>query len=483
MTLNLTEADQARVARLDATGQAELVRQGELEPADLVEVAIARIDRLNPILNAVITQAYTQAYDAVAAGLPDGPFRGVPFLLKDLVTEAAGIRFCEGSRFLADNVSTVDSELVVRYRRAGLVILGKANTCEFGMKPTAEPWLFGPTANPWDTRLTTGGSSGGPAAAVASGMVPMAHASDAGGSIRIPASCCGLFGLKPTRARNTMAPLYGDVLGGWGVEHALTRSVRDSAALLDATAGPAPGDPYLAPPPERPYVAEVGRPPGRLRIGWTARPAEGRPVHPDCRAALERTLVLCEELGHEIVERDLPGLTPEVGEAIGAVYGAATVWVVRYWSRHLGRDPERSELEPFTWALYEHGLRVGGGDYLLAVNDLQVFSRRVAEAFADLDVWMSPTLATPPLPLGVMVPTDADPWAGNQESAAMLGFPLVVANITGCPAMSVPMHWSPAGLPMGVNVMARFGDEGTLFRLAGQLEQARPWADRWPPVS
>jgi amidase len=471
------------LAQLDGVGQAALVHAGQISPGELVEAAIARIEALDPTLNAVITPLFDRARDEAARVPTTAPFAGVPFLVKDLVAEIDGVPFHEGSRYLRDVVSDYDSELVRRLRAAGMVILGKTNTPEFGMVPACEPLFTGPTRNPWDIARSTSGSSGGSAAAVASRMVPMAHGNDLGGSLRYPASACGLFGLKPTRARNTMAPLYGDVFGGWGVEHALTRSVRDSAALLDATAGPAPGDPYPAPPPERPYADEVGRPPGRLRIGWTARPAEGRPVHPDCRAALESTLVLCEELGHEIVERDLPEITPDVGDAIGAVYGAATVWVVRYWSRHLGRDPEHSEVEPFTWALYEHGLRVGAGDYLLAVNDLQVYSRRVAAALADLDAWMCPTLATPPLPLGVMVPTDDDPWAGNQESAAMLGFPLVVANITGCPAMSVPMHWSPAGLPMGVNVMTRFGDEGTLFRLAGQLEEARPWADRWPPVS
>jgi len=239
MDTNLTASDAERVAGLDATGQADLVRRGELAPSDLVTSAINRIERLNPMLNAVITTAFEQA---LAARPQDGPFTGVPYLLKDLFVEAAGVRFCQGSRFLRDNDSTVDSELVVRLRRAGLVILGKTNTPEFGMKPTAEPLLFGPTRNPWDTTRTTGGSSGGSAAAVASGLVPMAHASDAGGSIRIPASCCGLFGLKPTRARNPMGPLYGDAFGGWGVEHAVTRSVRDSAALLDATSGPSLGE-------------------------------------------------------------------------------------------------------------------------------------------------------------------------------------------------------------------------------------------------
>ena len=376
----------------------------------------------------------------------------------------------------------MDSELVVRLRRAGLVVVGKTNTPEFGMRPTAEPALFGATANPWDASLTTGGSSGGSAAAVASGMVPMAHANDSGGSIRIPASACGLFGLKPTRARNTLGPLYGDAFMGWAVDHALTRSVRDSAALLDATSGPARGDPYAAPPRQRAYVDEVGRPPGRLTVAWTARTDRGEQPDPVCRAALDEAVDLLVDLGHDVVERDMTELDDRVGAAIGTVYGAATVWIVRYWARLLGREPAPDELEPFTWALHEHGLRVSGGDLLLAVTDVQLFSRRIAEVFDDIDVWLSPTLATPPLPLGVMLVDADDPWAGNAESGRMVAYPLVAANITGNPAMSVPLHWTAADLPIGVHLMADYGNEGLLFRLARQLEEARPWDDRRPPV-
>jgi len=483
VTLHPTRSDRETIARLDAIAQAALVRTGQVGPGDLVEVAVARIEEFDGELNAVVTTTFDRARAAVAAGLPDGPFTGVPYLLKDLASEAAGVRFCEGSRFLRDNVSAVDSENVVRLRDAGLVLLGKTNTPEFGMRPTAEPVLFGPTRNPWDRSRTTGGSSGGSAAAVAAGLVPVAHANDAGGSIRIPASACGLFGLKPTRARNPLGPLYGDAFGGWAAEHVLTRSVRDSAAVLDVTRGPMPGDPYAVPEPERPYADEVGRPPGRLRVAWTATPAEGRPLHPECRAALERTLTLLEDLGHDLVERDLVELTPRVGEAIGTVYGAATTWVLEYWSRLLGREPDPDELDPFTWALVEHGCRVTAGQYLLAVTDLQAFSRQVAAVFADVDVWVSPTLAQPPLPLGLMVATADDPWHGNAESADMLGFPLVVANITGNPAMSLPLHWSADGLPVGVHVLAPFAREDVLFRLAGQLEEAAPWAGRWPPYS
>src|SRR5690242_20886171 len=291
---------------LDATAQAELVRTGQMTAAELVTAAIERIEALNPVLNAVVTPVFDRAAEAAQA-CPAGPFCGVPYLLKDLACEMEGVRFTEGSRFLTGNVSAFDSELVLRLRRAGLVILGKTNTPEFGLAPACEPVLFGPARNPWDTQRSTSGSSGGSGAAVASGMVPFAHGNDLGGSLRYPASACGLFALKPTRARNPLGPEYGDVAGGTAVEHALTRTVRDSAALLDATSGPALGDPYWAPPPARPFADEVGADPGRLRIGFTPRTPDGDVGHPDCVAALEDAAQLCDQLGHELVECDLQG--------------------------------------------------------------------------------------------------------------------------------------------------------------------------------
>ena len=305
----MAAADPAsEVAALDASGQAELVRRGEVTAAELVEWAIGRIERLNPQLNAVVTPMFDDAAARVNAGV-SGPFAGVPYLLKDLVAEASGTRFTEGSVFLRDNASSFDSELVVRLRR-GLVIVGKANCPEFGMAPTCEPVLFGPARNPWDVSRSTSGSSGGSGAAVAAGLVPAAHGNDLGGSLRYPASACGLFGLKPTRARNPLGPEYGDAIGGNAVEHALTRSVRDSAALLDATAGPAPGDPYWAPPPAGRFADEVGADPGRLRIAWTVRTADGSPGHPDCVAAVEDAAALCESLGHHIVDAQAAGDHP-----------------------------------------------------------------------------------------------------------------------------------------------------------------------------
>ena len=331
------------LALLDATAQAELVRTGQVSAAELVVAAIERIEALNPVLNAVVTPVFERAAEQARAARA-GPFGGVPYLVKDLACEMEDVRFTEGSRFLAGNVSAFDSELVLRLRRAGLVILGKTNTPEFGMAPAASRVLFGPTRNPWDTGRSTSGSSGGSAAAVASGMVPFAHGNDLGGSLRYPASACGLFGLKPTRARNPLGPEYGDVAAGGAVEHALTRSVRDSAALLDATSGPDLGDPYWAPPPARPFLAEVGADPGRLRIGFTTRTPEGDLGHPDCVAAAEHAARLCSSLGHEVTETDWPGFTPEVGAAIGTMLSAAAAWIMQYWigTSAASRAPTRS---------------------------------------------------------------------------------------------------------------------------------------------
>lgn len=459
------------LARLDAVGQAELVRRGEITPVELIEAAIVRIERLNPLLNAVVICEFERALDAARRGLPSGPFTGVPYLLKDLAIEWEGVRFTEGSRFLRDNVSRHDQELAVRLRRAGLVFLGKTNTPEFGSLPTCESALFGVTRNPWDPGRTPGGSSGGSAAAVASGMVPMAYGNDAGGSIRFPASCCGLFGLKPTRARLPFGPEYGDVFSGLAVEHALTRSVRDSAVLLDATAGPDLGDPYWAPTPTRRFAEEVGAHPGALRVAFTARPPGGEPVHPDCVAAVQEAATLCAELGHEVVERELPGIDEQVGQAINVVFGTAVAWILAYWVRKLGREPEPEELEPDTRAWAEQGTKTTAADYLLAVQDLQAFSRTVARFFTEVDVWLTPTLAAPP-------PLHEDTAA----SAAFVAFPAWVANATGNPAMSVPLCWSDGGLPIGVHFLGRFGDEATLLRLASQLEEARPWARRAPAL-
>lgn len=473
------------LADLDAVAQAEMVRRREVTAVELVAAAIERIEALNPAVNAVIHTTFEQAL-AAAAATPTGPLAGVPYLLKDLIIERADDQFTEGSRFLAGTVSTFTSELALRLERAGLVVLGRTNSPEFGMAPACEPLLYGPTRNPWSLEHSTSGSSGGSAAAVASGMVPMAHGNDLGGSIRYPASACGLFGLKPTRARVPLAPEYGDAVSGAAVEHAVTRSVRDCAALLDASAGPAPGDPYPAPPPARPFLEEVGRDPGRLRIAWSARTASGDLGHPDCVAALTDAVILCETLGHDLVEADLPGLTPPVGDAIGTMFNAATAWIIGYWVRRLGKEPGPDDLEPLTRALWDAGRGVPAADYLLAIEDLQAFSRVVARFLAGaphgFDAFLTPTMSEPPSLIGEITSTPDEPLRALERGGRTVAYSGVVANITGNPAMSVPLFWNDAGLPIGIHLLGRHGDEATLFRLASQLETARPWRTRWPPL-
>lgn len=467
--------------RLDATAQAALVRSGEATAGELLEAAISGVEELNPALNAVVEKLYEQARETAKDNLT-GPFAGVPFLLKDLGASYAGAPMTSGSGYMRNFVPDHDSELTARYKRAGLVIFGKTNTPEFGIQPTTEPRLFGPCRNPWDTDRSTGGSSGGSAAAVAAGIVPMAHANDGGGSIRIPAACCGLFGLKPTRARTTLGPDVGDTMGGLVVEHAVTRSVRDSAALLDAVSGPMPGDPYVAPTPERPFAEEVGAAPGALRIAFTTETPTGVPLHQDCVAAVRDAAELCAELGHE-VEEAAPVLNGEVIErAFTVLWSAGVASGIDGMSRLMGREPSPEQFEPLTWALYEMGRDFSASDYLLAVSALQRVTRLVAEFFGRYDVWLTPTLAEPPPPLGTFDSPPEDPLRGYFRAASYVPF-TPIFNVTGQPAMSVPLYWTGSGLPVGAHFAGRFGDEATLFRLAAQLEEARPWSARRPPVS
>jgi len=471
------------LAWIDGLGQAALVRSREVRPIDLVEAAIGRIEQVNPSLNAVVTSLYDLARAAAERpDLPDGPFTGVPFLLKDLGAALAGVRQTSGSRFLADHVPSVDAELVVRLRSAGVLFVGMTNAPEFGILGTTEPDLFGPTRNPWDLDRSVGGSSGGSAAAVAAGLVPMAHANDGGGSIRIPASCCGVFGLKPTRARNSLAPSAGDLMSGLVAEHAVTRSVRDSAALLDATAGPAVGDPYWAPPVAGPFLAEVEREPEPLRVAFSTASPFGGPVHADCVRAVEDAAALCADLGHR-VEEAAPDVDPErMAGVFDVLWTVGIATELAAWARAIGRDPGQADVEPLTWAMYRAGRARSGVDYLLSVEDMQRITRRVARFHLTYDVWLTPTVSTPPPPLGYISSTPDEPMRGYERDTLFCPF-TPVQNVTGQPAMSVPLWWNDEGLPVGVHFAGRFGDEATLFRLAGQLERARPWADRRPPVS
>ncbi|UCC60897.1 MAG: amidase [Dehalococcoidia bacterium] len=467
---------------LDATAQAELVRRKEVKSIELVDAAIERIERINPMINAVVTPIYEQARSAAKDHLPEGPFTGVPFLLKDIFAAYEGVRMTSGSAFLRDHVSDHDSEIVARYKRAGLIILGKANTSEFGLIPTTEPRLFGPTCNPWDTSRTAGGSSGGSAAAVASGMVSIAHGNAGGGSIRIPASCCGIFGLKPTRARTPAGPDFGDFLGGLTINHVLTRSVRDSAALLDATAGPDVGDPYWAPPPERPFVQEVGANPGKLRIAFTVESPTGAPVTPDCFQAVKEAAALCSELGHEMEEATPAIIAEMVIQPFITVWAAGAAMAVDGLALLSGRIATPDEFEPLTWALCEKGRSHNSAEYLIAVTMLQRVAREIAHFFIDFDLWLSPTLTEPPVTLGTFESPPENPMKGFDQAVLYCPF-TPIANFTGQPAMSVPLYWTADGLPVGTHLMGRFGDEATLFRLAAQLEEAQPWANRRPPLS
>ena len=462
----------------DALGLAGLVRGGEVSADELLDEALARSDALNPTLNAVTLRFEDRARAAIEAGLPEGPFRGVPFLLKNLGASMAGTPLTNGSRLFEDFICDHDSTLVVRYVRAGLVIFGRSASPELGVSYATEPLLHGPTRNPWNLDHIPGGSSGGAAAAVAARILPIAHASDGGGSIRVPASCCGLFGLKPTRGRSPTGPQLGESWAGMSVSHAVSLSVRDSAALLDAIIGEDVGDPYGAPQPARPYLEEVGADPGVLRIAVSGRPSNGAPVDPDCLAAMDHAAALCTDLGHHVEEaepdydRDL--IDDERVKIIASCHRAG----IEARAAELGVAPE-ARVEPTSWHLATLADQVSGADYAAAVASLHRVGRQIGRFFTDYDLLLTPTLAEPPLRIGVLDPATDDFEAYAAEIQGFAAFP-PLSNATGTPAMSVPLSWNGAGLPIGVQFIARFGDEATLFRLAAQLEVAQPWANRRP---
>jgi amidase len=471
---------------MDATAQAELVRSGEVSPAELVDAAIERLEALNPQLNVLVTPLYEKARAAAAGDLPDGPFRGVPFLVKDLACHTAGDPMYEGMGFLREQgwVEQEDSELAKRFRAAGLVILGRTNCPELGILPTTEPHAFGASRNPWAPDRSTGGSSGGSAAAVAAGIVPFAHANDGGGSIRIPAANCGLVGLKPTRARISLAPNYGDVMGGLVNEGFVTRSVRDAAALLDAVHGPAAGEPYFAPGPERPYADEVGADVGALRIGIrTAPPGRQYATHPECVEAAENAAKLLESLGHTVEEASIDAFDdPSIVESFLIRWLAGTAWSLDYWSRKTGVKIAQSDVEPLTWALAEQGRTFTAAQLYAAMEQHQLVGRSVGEWYAGgYDVLLTPSTAEPATQLGEYEGPEDQPLHGIVRATPIAAF-TAAANMTGQPSISLPLHSSVDGVPVGVLLTAAVGREDLLIRLAAQLEQAQPWADRRPQI-
>jgi len=465
----------------DGLGLAELVRKRAVTPGELVEAAIERIEHHNPTLNAVVYKGFDDARRWAAGDLPDGPFRGVPFLIKDLGMPVAGWPRSHGSKFARGVVDTEDGGLTARYRAAGVIPLGKTNTPEYGITGTTESAALGPCRNPWNPNHIAGGSSGGAASAVAAGLVPLAHASDGLGSIRIPAACCGLVGLKVTRDRNPNLPDGFDYALGNVVDHVVTRTVRDSAAMLDATGYPEPGSPYPPPPKDRPYAEEVTRSPGKLRIAWSSETPSGRPIEPEIQGALERTAALLKGLGHEVVEKglgiDYRALYASRGPAAAANFAAGMARLIEL----VGREPEADELEPLTWASLKAGRRQTGADVMRSLQETRMLTRQVLGFFEDIDVYLTPVMGTPVPEIGHIDPVNLEPKEVNRRQGR--AFPFTPPfNFSGQPSMSLPLEMSESGLPIGMMFTAKYADEATLFRLAAQLEKESPWAARRPQV-
>jgi amidase len=466
----------------DMMGLAELIARRAVTAGEVLDAAIERIDALNPRINAVTQRMDKEARRQVERGLPAGPLSGAPYLLKDLYQPYAGVAVSNGSRLFDGYVADRDGTLTERLKAAGVVIAGRSNTPEFGLNCNTEPVRFGPTRNPWNLGHSAGGSSGGAAAAVAAGMVPGAHATDGGGSIRIPAAHCGLFGLKATRGRNPAGPDVGEGWSGLAVGHAVTRSVRDAAALLDATSGPAVGDPYWAPPPARPFLQEVGADPGRLRIALTTRHPAGRAVASDCRAGAEATAKLLIDLGHQ-VEEAAPTIDVDASlEALRVIIGANLAAGIGYRLKAMGRkEIQAGDVESITALWAAEGRRRSAADYAAAILAIHRLGRQYGEFFRRYDVLLSPVVAGPPPPLGAI-----DMMGNSLDAyfAKLFDYVCFTAqfNMSGGPAASLPLHWTADGLPVGVQIGADFGNEAVLFRLASQIETARPWSGRRPPL-
>jgi amidase/6-aminohexanoate-cyclic-dimer hydrolase len=463
---------------LDGISLSNLIAKGEVSASDVLETALEQVDRLNPIVNALSQRLDDYARNQVNAGLPGGSLSGVPFPIKDLGADVTGTLTSNGSnRYHAP--STHDSTIVTRFRQAGLVFIGKSNTPEFGLTVSTEPARFGPTRNPWDLSRIAGGSSGGAAAAVAAGIAPLAHATDGGGSIRVPASCCGLFGLKPTRARTPAGPDRGEGWSGLSCGHAVSRSVRDSAALLDKIAGGELGAPYPAPGQSGSFSDAVKRAPGRLKIAFSTTAPTGVAVDPDCVQAVVEAAKLLADLGHELIEAQPAFDAGALGESLGVIIAANTAAGIDLHAKQTGKPLEESEFEPITWRTAQMGRTYSAERYATALIRIHETSRMAAEFHQTYDVYMCPVLAKPPLELGILRLSNPD---FGTYVTTLLGFSpfTAYANMTGQPAMSLPLHWTQSGLPVGVMVTAAYGAEELLFSLAGQVEIAKPWFHKRP---
>jgi len=480
---------------LDATGQAELVRTGKASPVELVDAAIERLERLDPELNAVVHRDLERARERAAAplaeGSPEAAFRGVPFLMKDIGGEEAGRPVHAGMRFLKEAgwLAKQDSYFTEKVLAAGLIPLGRTNTPELALLPTSEPEAYGPTRNPWNPEHSSGGSSGGSSAAVAAGIVPAAHASDGGGSIRGPASMCGLVGLKPTRGRCSFGPGSGERWSGFSCEFVLTRSVRDSAGLLDALSGPMPGDPYFAAPPLESFAAAALRPPESLRIGVMLDAPGDIELHPDFIHTVERCARQLENLGHHVEQSHPPALDDRslVADYVNTV-AANVARALDAWGTKVGRAPQQADVEPLTWALATRGREISAPEYLATLENVHGLGRRLADWWeGGFDLLLTATQAAPPPRIGTLGSTAEQPLAGFLRSAPYGVFTLPF-NLSGQPGISLPAGWTggdgewPAGLPLGVQFVAPYGGEATLLQLAAQLEAAAPWNDRHPPL-
>ena len=465
----------------DAIGLAQLVRCGDVSVPELVEAAIARVERLDRRINAVVYRDFARAREMAAGPLPDGPFTGVPFLVKDFGISVAGWPCTSGSRFCAEVVDREDSGLTRRYREAGVVMLGRGASSEYGIVGNVETSLFGATRNPWNTDHIAGGSSGGSAAAVAAGMVPMAHASDGLGSIRIPAACCGLVGMKPTRDRVPNLPDGFDYAMGFCIDHVVTRSVRDSAAMLDATGLPEPGSPYAIPGKAGQYLDEVSRSPGKLRIAWSPDTPSGQPLDPEVLKVLEHTAAALAALGHEVRAESIGVDHRAVARARAPVSAANFAAGMRRVIDRVGREPREDELEPMTWAALQGSRAVTGEQAFWGYQELRMLMRGVVQRFDSFDVYLCPVMTAPPPRIGFSDPASVTPRDLGKRQMAMFPF-AALFNFTGQPSLSLPLGMSTQGLPIGMMFTARYADEATLYRLAGQLEKELPWAQRRPQV-